>query len=194
MDYQPQDLEMMENWRCASKKYTSGALRGTILVSVYCFIMVLILFYSFNNNWKFFFITIFLLIVIYQINEYIKITARNLIKQVHFTPEAIYIENEKIDISNLKSITFVQHIIKDSSFASIENYPDFVESFEFSMIIDENSDITEDIHFYLQFSDGIADNIADYDYQNNFISILNFFAKERRKSLNNSDTSIQYLE
>ena len=113
-----------------------------------------------------------------------------MIKQVHFTPEAIYIENEKIDISNLKSITFVQHIIKDSSFASIENYPDFVESFEFSMIIDENSDITEDIHFYLQFSDGIADNIADYDYQNNFISILNFFAKERRKSLNNSDTSI----
>ncbi|MBI0067410.1 MULTISPECIES: hypothetical protein [unclassified Snodgrassella] len=190
MDYQPQDLEMMENWRCASKKYTSDALRGTILVSVYCFIMVLILFFSFNNNWKFFFITIFLLIVIYQINEYIKIIARNLIKQVHFTPEAIYIENEKIDISNLKSITFVQHIIKDSSFASIENYPDFVESFEFSMIIDENSDITEDIHFYLQFSDGIADNIADYDYQNNFISILNFFAKERRKSLNNSDTSI----
>ena len=76
MDYQPQDLEMMENWRCASKKYTSDALRGTILVSVYCFIMVLILFFSFNNNWKFFFITIFLLIVIYQINEYIKITAQ----------------------------------------------------------------------------------------------------------------------
>ena len=51
------------------------------------------------------------------------------------------------------------------------------------MTFNKNSNIKEDIHFYIQFSDGIVENIADYDYQNNFINILKSFAKEKRESL-----------
>lgn len=140
---------------------------------------------------QYFLSTILLFLVIPAIIKFKK--TNELIKKVLFTPEAIYVENEKIDISYLESITFVQHIIKANALLLSESYPDNIKAFEFVMTFNENSNIKEDIHFYLQFSDENIENIADYDYQNNFINILKFFAKEKRELLKCGGTAISPL-
>lgn len=179
MNDQSQNLEFLQKWQCESKKVTSNKFFMHINYFIY-FVYFCAYLIPFIYG-QYFLSTILLFLVIPAIIKFKK--TDELIKKVLFTPEAIYVENEKIDISYLESITFVQHIIKANALLLSESYPDNIKAFEFVMTFNENSNIKEDIHFYLQFSDENIENIADYDYQNNFINILKFFAKEKRESL-----------
>lgn len=188
MNDQAQNLKVMQEWRSESKKFTSNKLFAHINYFVYfiyfCAYLIPFVFGLYFWFWS----TILLCIVIPAIIKFKK--TNELIKKVLFTPDAIYVENKKIDIFYLESIAFVQHIIKANVLISSENYPDNIKAFEFVMTFNKNSNIKEDIHFYIQFSDGIVENIADYDYQNNFINILKSFAKEKRESLKCVSTAI----
>ncbi|WP_371751425.1 hypothetical protein ABX013_04000 [Snodgrassella alvi] len=188
MNDQAQNLKVMQEWRSESKKFTSNKLFAHINYFVYFIYFCAYLIPFVFGQYFWFWSTILLFVVIPAVIKFKK--TNELIKKVLFTPDAIYVENEKIDISYLESIAFVQHIIKANVLISSENYPDNIKAFEFVMTFNKNSNIKEDIHFYIQFSDRIVENIADYDYQNNFINILKSFAKEKRDSLKCVSTAI----
>ncbi|KES09555.1 Protein of unknown function (DUF1469) [Snodgrassella alvi SCGC AB-598-O11] len=101
-------------------------------------------------------------------------TKRKNFKQVYFTPKAIYIEDKKIDIFYLKSITFIDHI---KSFRRSGTY------FKFCIRFTENRIIKEDIYFYMKFGKPYHDSYEHYDFEDFFITILETLAKERREIL-----------
>lgn len=108
-------------------------------------------------------------------------TKRKKIKQVYFTPKAIYIENKKIDISYLKSITFIKL-----------KYPTYNRgsTFKFCIRFTENRVIKEDIYFYMEFGKPFRWKYQDYNFEDCFITILEDLAKERRELLKDSCKAI----
>lgn len=102
------------------------------------------------------------------------------IKQVRFTPEAIYVEGTKIDLCYLNRISFVEKIKMSQK---MNKYNALPISSEFKMSFLLNPILNEDIHFYMELSKGRFGNDPDYDYQNRFIKVLQDLAEERRKKL-----------
>ena len=102
---------------------------------------------------------------------------RKKIKQVYFTPKAIYIENKKIDISYLKSVTFIKLIYPTCNRGS---------TFKFCIKFTENRVIKEDIYFYMEFGKPFRWKYWRYNYEDYFITILEDLAKGRREQLKNS--------
>ena len=102
---------------------------------------------------------------------------RKKIKQVYFTPKAIYIENKKIDISYLKSVTFIKLIYPTCNRGS---------TFKFCIKFTENRIIKEDIYFYMEFGKPFRWKYWRYNYEDYFITILEDLAKGRREQLKNS--------
>ena len=101
---------------------------------------------------------------------------RKKIKQVYFTPKAIYIENKKIDISYLESITLINY-----------KYPSHKGSiFKFCIKFTENPIIKEDIYFYMAFGKSLLRRYKHYNFEDRFITILETLAKERREQLKDS--------
>ena len=102
---------------------------------------------------------------------------RKKIKQVYFTPKAIYIENKKIDISYLKSVTFIKLIYPTCNRGS---------TFKFCIKFTENRVIKEDIYFYMEFGKPFRWKYWRYNYEDYFIIILEDLAKGRREQLKDS--------
>ena len=102
---------------------------------------------------------------------------RKKIKQVYFTPKAIYIENKKIDISYLKSVTFIKLIYPTCNRGS---------TFKFCIKFTENRVIKEDIYFYMEFGKPFRWKYWRYNYEDYFITILKDLAKGRREQLKDS--------
>ena len=102
---------------------------------------------------------------------------RKKIKQVYFTPKAIYIENKKIDISYLKSVTFIKLIYPTCNRGS---------TFKFCIKFTENRVIKENIYFYMEFGKPFRWKYWRYNYEDYFITILEDLAKGRREQLKDS--------
>ena len=102
---------------------------------------------------------------------------RKKIKQVYFTPKAIYIENKKIDISYLKSVTFIKLIYPTCNRGS---------TFKFCIKFTENRVIKEDIYFFMEFGKPFRWKYWRYNYEDYFITILEDLAKGRREQLKDS--------
>ncbi|WP_157784927.1 hypothetical protein, partial [Snodgrassella alvi] len=87
-----------------------------------------------------------------------------------------YIEDKKIDISYLESVTLIQ-----------QPYPSLNKAlFTFCIKFTKNRVIKEDVYFYMAFGNRLFEWNEDYDYQNRFINILETIAKERREQLKDS--------
>lgn len=100
---------------------------------------------------------------------------RHNIKQVRFTPEAVYIEGLKLDMSYLKSVEYI---------TTLRNIHKDVIAIELSMTFFPNRLCHDHVHFYMEFGKNILfSNTDNYDYQTRFINVLQLLAKDRREQL-----------
>lgn len=164
-------LQLMQEWHCCSNDYAYIYLFFTALSAYVCFI------YLSNISFKdqdFFIISIalFTAVVTFIFLKLYK-TQRKNIKQINFSLKAIYIEEKKIDICYLKSITFINHVYS----------PYKGSTCKFCIKFTENPIIKEDIYFYMAFGKSFQRRYQYYNFEDRFITILETLAKERRELL-----------
>ena len=171
-------LQLMQEWHCCSNDYAYIYLFFTALSAYVCFI------YLSNISFKdqdFFIISIalFTAVVTFIFWKLYK-TQRKNIKQINFSLKAIYIEEKKIDICYLKSITFINHVYS----------PYKGSTYKFCIKFTENPIIKEDIYFYMAFGKSFRQSYQYYNFEDHFITILETLTKERRELLKNSGKAI----
>jgi len=164
----------MQEWHCCSNDYAYIYLFFAALSAYVCFVYLSNISFK-NQNFTIILIALSAAVVTFIFWKLYK-TQRKNIKQVYFTLKAIYIEEKKIDICYLNSITFINHVYS----------PYKGSTCKFCIKFTENPIIKEDIYFYMAFGNRLFEWNEDYDYQNRFINILETIAKERREQLKDS--------
>ena len=188
MNNQSEYLKIMQEWSCCSRLYAFKELFFVGTGAYICFIFLL--------NIVVFKGQLLDILIVDQILSTLIVllaaigtffgwkrfkTKRKSFKQVYFTPKTIYIEDKKIDISYLKSITFINRIRSFGHTGSL---------FKFCIRFTENRIIKENIYFYMKFGQPYQDNYLHYDFEDYFITILEDLAKERRELLKDSGKAI----
>lgn len=173
MNGRPQDFKIMHEWYCCSRAYAFIYLYFGSVGAYICFLYLMNILFKYPN---FSIITVLLAAISTLFLWKLFKTKRNNIKQVYFTSKDIYIEDKKIDISYLESVTLIE-----------QPYPSLNKAlFTFCIKFTKNQVIKEDVYFYMAFGNRLFEWNEDYDYQNRFITILETIAKERRELLKNS--------
>lgn len=170
---QAEILTIMQEWCCNSKAYAKFHLFFCCicaLASLLCGLAVL----TRQGDGESLVTCIFALIGSFIFFTLYK-NKRHNIKQVRFTPEAVYIEGLKLDMSYLKSVEYI---------TTLRNINKDVIAIELSMTFFPNRLCHDHVHFYMEFGKYILfSNTDNYDYQTRFINVLQFLAKDRREQL-----------
>ena len=167
-------LKIMQEWYCCSNDYAYIYLFFAALSAYVCFVYLSNISFK-NQNFTIILIALSAAVLTFIFWKLYK-TQRKNIKQVYFTLKAIYIEEQKIDISYLESITLINY-----------KYPSHKGSiFKFCIKFTENPIIKEDIYFYMAFGKSLLRRYKHYNFEDRFITILETLAKERREQLKDS--------
>jgi hypothetical protein len=160
-------MDFFKEWRCNSRAYARVSLFFACILGLIALFSIKSVVIS----------TVSGISAVFLYSKFLSIKRR--IKQVSFTPSAIYVEKQKIDICYLKSITFTR---------SINSRHNFFLAYEFNMKFFANPELNEEINFYMEFgsiffSNAHTERNGRYDYENRFINVLLNFAKKRRVKL-----------
>lgn len=171
-DNNSEELEILHEWGCSVRSKRYLILMHSVIYTIFCVVFTSAFFYK----WQQFYLSIIIPIfwgLAAAIALCLYIYKRYTIKHVGFTSSYVSIENAKLDLCFIDSITFVKlyKCGKNVGYSKIK----------FCMTFLPNKYHFSKIFFCLTFpKSNVTENNQIYDYEQRFINVIESWAQYRR--------------